>query len=151
MVSKACYGPYRCLLVFFLFDEIWDSVFNCLFFVCVELQKVSDHKTMTLVLERKSKISDAGSSSGEMRDYYDVLGVPVSASPEVIRKAYRQLQKIHHPDVAGSEVCYYLRCRIDNIPVQDLSKSEKHRLSIPQFGFSWAAVVDLFYLHLSIW
>jgi len=44
-----------------------------------------------------------GSSSGEMLDYYDVLGVPVNASPAVIRKAYRQLQKKHHPDVAGSE------------------------------------------------
>lgn len=44
-----------------------------------------------------------GSSSGEIRDYYDVLGVSVNASPEAIRKAYRTLQKIHHPDVAGSE------------------------------------------------
>lgn len=44
-----------------------------------------------------------GSSSGDMLDYYDVLGVPVNASPAAIRKAYRQLQKIHHPDVAGSE------------------------------------------------
>ncbi|MEM3085570.1 MAG: molecular chaperone DnaJ [Halobacteria archaeon] len=34
------------------------------------------------------------------RDYYDVLGVPRGATPEQIKKAYRELVKKHHPDVA---------------------------------------------------
>lgn len=36
-------------------------------------------------------------------DYYQVLGVPVGASPQDIRKAYRKLQKKYHPDIAGEK------------------------------------------------
>jgi curved DNA-binding protein len=33
------------------------------------------------------------------RDYYEVLGVPRTAAPEQIRRAFRKLARRHHPDV----------------------------------------------------
>src|SRR3982750_4495198 len=37
------------------------------------------------------------------RDYYEVLGVNKSASPDEIKKAFRRLAVKHHPDRGGNE------------------------------------------------
>ena len=36
------------------------------------------------------------------KDYYKILGVDKTATPEMIKDAYRELAKQHHPDIVGS-------------------------------------------------
>lgn len=42
-------------------------------------------------------------SNEERRPFYVILGIPTDASQETVKKAYRQMALIHHPDKAGPE------------------------------------------------
>ncbi|XP_009802151.1 chaperone protein dnaJ C76, chloroplastic-like [Nicotiana sylvestris] len=44
---------------------------------------------------------EAEVSQGRKKNYYDLLGIPIHSSPQKIKEAYRKLQKIYHPDIAG--------------------------------------------------
>jgi len=37
------------------------------------------------------------------KDYYEILGVGATATPEQVKDAYRSLAKKHHPDVRSSD------------------------------------------------
>ena len=65
----------------------------------------------------------------EHKDYYEVLGVPRSATPDEIKKAFRKLARKHHPDAGGSEE----RFKELNEAYEVLSDEEK-RSQYDQFG-----------------
>jgi molecular chaperone DnaJ len=66
------------------------------------------------------------------RDYYEVLGVGRSATPDEIKKAYRQLARQHHPDVSDAADAE-TRFKEINEAYEVLSHPEK-RATYDRFG-----------------
>uniref|UniRef100_E6Q5D4 Chaperone Hsp40, co-chaperone with DnaK n=1 Tax=mine drainage metagenome TaxID=410659 RepID=E6Q5D4_9ZZZZ len=66
-------------------------------------------------------------------DYYEVLGVARDAAPEAIKRAYRQLARQHHPDVASDKANAETRFKEINEAYEVLSNPEK-RAHYDRFG-----------------
>lgn len=58
-------------------------------------------------------------------DYYNILGVPRGATPEQIKRAYRELVKKHHPDVAKDKKASEERFKEISEAYEILSDDEK--------------------------
>lgn len=70
------------------------------------------------------------------KDYYDILGVPRTASADEIKKAFRKQARKHHPDAGGSEE----RFKELNEAYEVLSDPEK-RKQYDQYGRYFAGGV----------
>jgi curved DNA-binding protein len=74
----------------------------------------------------------------EYRDYYEVLGVPKSASQADIKKAFRRLAKQHHPDSNPGDADAEKRFKDVNEAHAVLSDPEK-RQRYDELGSNWQA------------
>jgi curved DNA-binding protein len=72
------------------------------------------------------------------RDYYDVLGVPRTASHKDIGAAFRKLARKHHPDLNAGDKQAEARFKEISEAHEVLSDPEKKRL-YDAFGSDWAA------------
>lgn len=71
----------------------------------------------------------------EKRDYYEVLGVDKSASPDQIKRAYRKLAKKYHPDMNPGDKEAEAKFKEVNEAYEILSDEQK-KARYDQFGFA---------------
>jgi curved DNA-binding protein CbpA len=81
-----------------------------------------------------------------LRDYYQVLGVSPSSSGKEIKRAFRELAKRLHPDLAGKEDAGAERMRLLLEAYETLSDPElrreydkRHRRAFERFSFDYRA------------
>lgn len=72
----------------------------------------------------------------QYRDYYEVLGVPRSASEADIKKAFRKLAREHHPDVAKDKKKAEERFKELNEAYEVLGDAAKRR-KYDELGANW--------------
>jgi len=76
--------------------------------------------------------------SVDFKDYYTTLGVSRDATPDEIKKAFRKLARIHHPDVAKDKAASEIKFKEINEANEVLSDPEKRR-KYDQLGANWQA------------
>ena len=77
----------------------------------------------------------------KFRDYYEVLGVPRTATEGQIRSEYRKLARKHHPDVNPGDRSAEDKFKEINEAYEVLSDAEKRR-RYDQLGGNWKAGAD---------
>jgi curved DNA-binding protein len=74
--------------------------------------------------------------ASRVRDYYEVLGVPRTASPKEIKSAFRKLARQHHPDLNPNDPEAAERFKEINEANEVLSDPEKRR-RYDELGSDW--------------
>jgi curved DNA-binding protein len=72
----------------------------------------------------------------EFKDYYSILGVPRTASEEDIKKAFRKLARLYHPDVAKDKKSAEAKFKEINEANEVLSNAENRR-KYDELGANW--------------
>ena len=75
----------------------------------------------------------------EYKDYYAVLGVPRTASPAEIQKAFRKLARQHHPDAKPGDTAAERRFKEVNEAHEVLGDPEK-RKQYDELGANWEQI-----------
>ncbi|HLB26819.1 MAG TPA: DnaJ domain-containing protein, partial [Dehalococcoidia bacterium] len=70
------------------------------------------------------------------RDYYEVLGLPRSASEKELKQAYRRLARKYHPDVNPGDAQAEARFKEINSAYEVLSDPDK-RKKYDRYGERW--------------
>ena len=74
----------------------------------------------------------------EFKDYYGILGVPRDASEQEIKKAFRRLARLHHPDVAKNKKTAEEKFKEINEAYEVLGDPAKRR-KYDALGADWPA------------
>src|SRR6202049_1146689 len=74
----------------------------------------------------------------KVKDYYEVLGVPRTATQKEITAAFRKLARKHHPDLNAGDKQAEARFKEISQAHDVLSDAKKRRL-YDEFGSDWAA------------
>ena len=72
------------------------------------------------------------------KDYYEVLGVPRTATPKEITSAFRKLARKHHPDLNAGDKQAEARFK-EISQAHDVLSDAKKRSLFDEFGADWAA------------
>jgi curved DNA-binding protein len=74
------------------------------------------------------------------KDYYQVLGIPRTATEEALKQAYRQLARKYHPDVSKEKDAEQRFKDLNE--ANDVLKDPKKRALYDQYGEAWKAAAE---------
>jgi curved DNA-binding protein len=98
-----------------------------------------DRRAWNFALRRHKKVACSyASMPAAFKDYYQVLGVPRTATGDEIKSAFRKLARIHHPDVAKDKKAGEIKFKEINEAYEVLGDPE-NRKKYDELGQNWNA------------